>query len=890
MVLILLSIKMRIIHKFIFKSIILCIFIGGIVYYSKSKLNSIDENIKTAFTQNNYNIEYKSKKTKFSFINSKIVLLDIKITTLDENKLDSKNNLKIDELVCEFDLFSLIFESNVINKIKLHNPTINFYQNIKPNKDQAQHDSVISQVIENFKIISNTKINVQNGRIIYFNNRGILIKEINNINGIINKKNAFLLFNLKASENDFDFNIKSSIQNITFNSYLIDGYVSSDREEFNYKVDLKFDAHKSINQLNGAIDAKGNDFMRLAKIFCSSCKYESSYNPDEKFTLKGNIGYDSKIQSISLRDINFDKNNNKFNLSISYDMNHENFDIKIKGDDVKILSDNKNFNIFALKNQVMDNQYNSINQLISYFEILKNFNFTLNFLINKVEFFGQKIINFNGKILSKNKKIQIQQLTGKLDDKYDINSFGEIFSNDVRSKLKMKIEIPLNNKSDNIYFDIDAMLGNLTINNIKIQNDGLSVLGKILLRKNDESSDIEGIVNIDGYNLYNVYDKYKILIENKGNDKNGVLGNILAILNKMKINTNFHLIFTNSLLNQNLIENIKFSIIVDEKRVLIENSLKDKKFININNKIQIFWDNLKPKVNIDTTGNFLDLKVLAKLFKIHNYKNYFVINEEDFKKNNDKVIWRNFSISLKDIVNINLKINANINNIIHDVMQMDNLNINMNSKDNILKVNNISLQIKNGKINIAGNVDINNQVIVGIIMATNINFNDLKRNKNKPPVYFSASGKFATNGDNFQKIISNFSTKIRYLIYNFSIKNMDLNLFVNNIHKITDYSSLVSLSERSVVSGETLFNEIKGDFDIANGLLKNNCQFSSNRFTGAGIINLLTTNLVFKGISRIAFIPYQYKGTVYSDIEWSGNLFNVNKAFNSENLRKIASR
>ena len=112
-----------------------------------------------------------------------------------------------------------------------------------------------------------------------------------------------------------------------------------------------------------------------------------------------------------------------------------------------------------------------------------------------------------------------------------------------------------------------------------------------------------------------------------------------------------------------------------------------------------------------------------------------MINEEDFKKNNDKVIWRNFSISLKDIVNINLKINANINNIIHDVMQMDNLNINMNSKDNILKVNNISLQIKNGKINIAGNVDINNQVIVGIIMATNINFNDLKRNKNKPHCY-----------------------------------------------------------------------------------------------------------------------------------------------------------
>ena len=881
---------MKIVQKFIFKSIILCIFIGGVFYYSKSKLNSIDENIKTAFTKNNYNIEYKSKKTKFSFINSKIILSDIKIIALDENKLDSKSNLKIDELVCEFDLFSLIFESNVINKIKLYNPTINFYQNIKSNKDQAQHDYVISQVIENFKIISNTKINVQNGRIISFNNKGILIKEINNINCIINKKNDSLLLNLKASENDFDFNIRSNIQNITSNSYSIDGYLSSDREDFNYKLNLTLGENKSINQLNGEINAKGNDLMRLAKIFCSSCKYESSYNPDEKFTLKGNIGYDSKIQSISLRDINFDKNNNKFNISISYDMNHENFDIKINGDDVKILSDNKNFNIFALKNQVMDNQYNSINQLISYFEILKNFNFTLNFLINKVEFLGQKIINFNGEILSKNKKIQIQQLTGKLDDKYDINSFGEIFSNDVRSKLKMKIEIPLNNKSDSIYFDIDAMLGNIAINNIKIKNNGLSVLGKILLRENDESSDIEGILNINGYNLNNIYDKFKIVIENKENDRNGVLGNILAILNKMKINTNFHLNFTNSSLNQNLIESIKFSIVVDDKRVLIENLLEDKKFININNKIQIFWDNLKPKVNIETVGNFLDLKVLAKLFKIHNYKNYFVINEGDFKKNNDKVIWKNFSISLKDIININLKINANINNIKHDEMQVDNFHINMNSKDNILKVNSISLQIKNGAINIVGNVDINNQVLVGIIMATNINFNDIKKNKDNLPIYLSASGKFATNGDDFQKIISNFSTKINYLLYNFSINNLDLDLFVNNIHKITDYSSLVSLSERSVVSGETLFNEIKGDFEITNGLLKNNFQFSSNRFTGAGIINLLTTNLVFKGISRIAFIPYQYKGNVYADIDWSGNLFNINKSFNVENLRKIVSR
>ena len=881
---------MKIIHKFIFKSIILCIFIGGIFYYSKSKLNSIDENIKTVFTQNNYNIEYKSKKTKFSFINSKIVLSDIKITTLNNNKLDSKNNLKIDELVREFDLFSLIFQSNVINKIKIHNPTINFYQNIKSNKDQMQNDSFINQIIENFKITNNIKLNIQHGRIISFNSKGILIKEINNINGIINKKNDSLLLNLKASENDFDFNIKSKIQNITSNSYLMDGYVSSDREEFNYKLDLKFDENKSINQLNGEINAKGNDFMRLAKIFCSSCKYESSYNPDEKFILKGKIGYDSKIQSISLDNMEFEKNNNKFNLSISYDINNENFDIKIKGDDVKIFSDNKNFNIFSLKNQVMNNQYNSINQLLSYFEILKNFNFNLNLIINKFEFLGQKIINLNSKILSKNKKIQIQQLTGKLDDKYDINSFGEIFSNDVRSKLKMKIEIPLNNKSDSIYFDIDAMLGNITINNIKIKNDGLSVLGKILLRENDESADIEGMLNINGYNLNNIYDKIKIVIENKGNDRNGVLGNILAILNKMKINTNFNLNFTNSSLNQSLIENIKFSIIVDDKRILIENLLEDKKFININNKIQIFWDNLKPKVNIDTVGNFLDLKVLAKLFKIHNYKNYFVINEGDFKKNNDKVIWKNFSINLKDIININLKINANINNIKHDEIQVDNFNTNVSSKDNILRVNGMSLQIKNGTINIVGNVDINNQVLVGIIMATNINFNDLKKDKDKLPIYFSASGKFATNGDDFQKIISNFSTKIHYLLYNFSINNLDLDLFVNNIHKITDYSSLVSLSERSVVSGETLFNEIKGDFEITNGLLKNNFQFSSNRFTGAGIINLLTTNLVFKGISRIAFIPYQYKGTVYADIDWSGNLFNVNKSFNVENLRKIVSR
>ena len=29
----------------------------------------------------------------------------------------------------------------------------------------------------------------------------------------------------------------------------------------------------------------------------------------------------------------------------------------------------------------------------------------------------------------------------------------------------------------------------------------------------------------------------------------------------------------------------------------------------------MFWDNLKPRINIDIIGNFLDLKVLAKLFK-----------------------------------------------------------------------------------------------------------------------------------------------------------------------------------------------------------------------------------------------------------------------------------
>jgi hypothetical protein len=881
---------MKTVHKFIFKSIILCVFIAGLFYYGKSKLNSIDGNIRTIFEQNNYKIDYKSKKTKFSLINSKIILYEVKIEGL-ENKVDaSKSNMKIDEVVFSFDLFSLIFQSGLIGNIKLYSPTLNVYQEIGNSEVQKREKSYIASFISNLQKIGNSRINVQNGKIVYFNNKLIIMKEVNEISGQINNKGSLLSLNLHAHENDTDFNFKSQIQTVNHNLHSINGTIFNDREELDYKMDVEFENDNFINQINGRIDARGNDLLNLTQIFCANCKYDNAYNPNERFKLGMSVGYDKPSKSIKFDNIEFYKNNNKFNGSVLYNGEKGKFDINISGESVAVFSENENFNIFSLKNKVVNNQSSVVDELALYFDILKNFDFNFNFTVNKFKFFNQEITNLKSEIVSENKKIQIKQLTGKLKDQYAIEAHGDVLSNDIRNQLKMEVAIPFNNGSDGVNFSLSAMPGNLTINNIKIKDEKLSVIGKVLFRGNDESNDIEGVLQIGGCKLNELEEKIKKIFENNKAEKNGILSNILVIVNKMKINTNFQISLVNSVLNSNSIENIIFSVVVDDKRILIENLLRDRKFINVNNKIQISWDNLKPKVSIESKGDYLDLQKVAQIFQISNYKDYFLINAQDFKKNNDKVVWKNFNISLKQIIDINLKINTNISNVVHDAIKIDSLMIDSENKDNILRVGNLFLQIKNGSINFVGNVDVNNQIVVGIAIVKNLNFNDLKNEKKKLPVYMSASGKFATSGDNFQKVMTNLSARINYILYNSVIKNLDLNLFVNNIHRITDYSSLVSLSERSVVSGETVLNEVKGELDIKDGLLKNNFQLSSDRFTGAGIINFLMMNLTFKGISRIAFIPYQYRGTVYADIDWSGNLFNVNKSFNVENLRKIVSK
>ena len=462
----------------------------------------------------------------------------------------------------------------------------------------------------------------------------------------------------------------------------------------------------------------------------------------------------------------------------------------------------------------------------------------------------------------------------------------------MRNQLRMKVLIPLDNKNEKIDVTFGYIDGYITFNNINIVQDDLIVYGKANLSLNKQINFLSGEINVSNYNVSNFLKKMSRFLENKDGDKNGILTNILLLANKIKINSDLKINLKDSTINGNKVENLSFLIKNDEKRISIIDELRDEKFFSLKDRYELSLNELRPQLKIKINGNTLNIKSLLKLFRIEDgfFHNYFLFSDAELRKKTDKAILKDVKINFEKFHNIDFSIESAVRDVVYNQIKIDNFVCSMSTKSNIVKINSCSSKIEQGKIDLQGNFNLEDNSLASMIKVDSLNFNNLSKKKREKPMFISATGKFFSSGSTIPLFIKNAVGRFEYLSYNYHVDNLNLDLFVSNTQTLKNYSDLISLSERSVVSGETVFNDLKGSLDMRDGIISTNFQFSSDKFTGAGIFNISGQSSIFKGLTRIAFIPINYKNVIYADLDWGGNLYNTNKAFNIEKLKGLVGR
>jgi hypothetical protein len=841
----------------------------------------------------NYKINYTYKEKSFLFYKNSITFHNIYIENLsvanknnEQNDSRGKNsNLKAKKMILNFGIFSIF--TGDIQSVDLISADMNFYQSNMKNLDDFK------LVFKNL----NGNFNIKDSNLYIYNENFIVSKVFNSIGGSIESSSGKMKISMNFAESGEYFEIKASLNKKFFDSewYETEVKILSNDEKFVYSGVLDFNGQK-INKIQSKVEASGEKLEKILRLFCWSDRFqqnsESNSNGEkEKFILNATINYENDLLKIS--DIRYEKNDIKASGVISYINSKDRLYINLDVDALKVSNSNVDFNLFALKNQILSDGSNQLSWFAQYYGLIGNRNYNLDLKIGKILLFNDHIINdVDLTISSENKKTIIKKLNGRLDGKYNISTLGEILSNGIREHLRLRVLIPLEKKKEKIDFIFSYLDGYASLSNINVVSGDLMISGKANFSMNEKINFASGELSVMNYNISNFLKNFDNFFRNEGDDKNGVLTNSLLLLNKAKINSDLKINFKDSIVNGNKIENLFFAIKNDEKRINIVSELKDKKFFSLKNRYELHLNELRPQLVISTNGDSLNIKNLLKLFRVKDdfVKNYFFFSDEELRKKPDKVILKDVNLNFEKLQNVNFSLNGLIRDVIYDDMKIDEVNCSIKAENNVVKIDNLSSKIEHGKIDLQGNFNLENNSLASQIKIDSINFNNFFEKKRDKPIFLSATGKIFSSGDTVISFVKNALGRFEYLSYNYYIENLDLNLFVKNAHALNNYSDLISLAERSVVSGETVFNEVKGSFDINDGIFSTNFQFSSDIFTGAGILNISGQTSIFKGLTRIAFIPIHYTNVVYADLDWSGNLYNTNKAFDVEKLRGLINQ
>ena len=890
----------------------------GIFFYIGSKIVSNLSLIESSENFAPFKINFDSSKKKIYLFKNCVTLQNVNLWYIENNdnkemseKRDKENLVSVPSLEIYFNIFDvlkLLISNNIPSSITLKNPKILINSSIT-NEIYDEINKIYSSGGQKFKF------NIKNGKIKYFQNNLLFNKEFDNINGDLKLSGREINSNLTILLNGLTYNLGLNFNN-NMPAISIALNLSSKYDDLKLNGKFLFDDNKEIKDANGNLSINTNNINSLMNTVCFNCDTRTldenllDKNKSNMISLSGDVKYLSDQNLIKLDNINITNiNNNDISLDVSYDLKQKKFINTIEFASLNLGNPDEVIASNSLNNKLKD--------MGDYFHLISRFNSLNNISIKQIDFVDYHINDLKALVEFHDSEVNINYINARFDEVYNIKINANVVTSDDGNFSSLDVVlgrgIDESVSVENLIFIAKAeIIKNLfSIKSFVINTDGIKASGDLLLKTYNEQNVLNGNVNVHDLKIdtfkndpqiKKIFDR--INFDQFNNIKNGgdFATKLIQMFYRFKLQTSLkinldHMSMTQTIDDTGLIKNYSldkmnfFVDFIDGKLHIITNA-NNEIFDKLDSDIVLMLKDFTPYISAKIKGNLLNIDNFKKILNIDN-SNLFV-SEDSFKDGNGAYGWKNFNINFSSLAAIDFDLDVHFNNVVFNDIKFTNMDAVINAESNVLKLQKFSFNFQNSSIFSNANIDVlNNFFNIKLTFDSFplISFMKLFK-KDIVPDYdiwqeiFSATLDLNTNGRNFYEALDRVAMNGKYLMRNFIVNKLDLNNFIQNYSDAMNESQLISLSEQSVITGRTIFESIEGAIEGKNGIVNTDLSTFNSRFNTIGTFNCVLSNLSFKGLTKIAFFSTGKRDANFVNLEWIGNLFNVNKNFISEKVPK----
>lgn len=759
--------------------------------------------------------------------------------------------------------------------------------------------------IFNEKLVSgkNFGIKIQKGYLNIFDSQKNFQYEVKNINGDFNLLNNIeFSLNFEVEINNKKNFINSIISKKVFQKiYQVKFLFSNEYNNLSYNANFTLDEElKNIQKLDGEINVVGSNFLNLFGILCGNCIDENcqidiSNNNLNNFSLKVSNFFDSSNSLVYFKDIIFQQGKNNITGEVVWD-NKQNklinnlivkefaIDDLFLNTDTSSLMQKSKLKIEEVKNiyDHISKKINFLREFLSFLEKVDSDNYVSieNIVIQNKVFFRDIICKFQ----TRENGIIFNELQSNIDSQYILKV------NSVKDSKNLQISIADSEKVFTM-FDFDYLLKSLIAKDFVFQNKESKIFGDFEIKFHPKSNLSRGKIIIENFNLNNqlISDVLSGLSFNN-NHYVYLINKTLILIAKYNLFYDLDIQFNNLIFDNELVNKIFIKLLIEGGQINISSDANSNLFKNLKLSSKMFYNNFIPKLDIACEVDALSLEDIDFIEWI---KERIFLNESEFRKNQDKTIWKNYDFNFEKLKDLEMNIIFSVKKVIFLNNYINSLQFKISSKDNIYNFS-TAFSGSDDKSNFINDlqINLNNNFINANFYGKQISWlnqglgyiDGFIENQNKNHSKIDFVGKFNTSGTSIMKILDNLNFNIRYNIYNLLINQFDFNGFIKNFSDAKANQKLISLSEQSVISGQTMINLLKGEAQIKSGLIESNFEIFANNFNGSGAFNMFLHNSVFRALTRMAFFANNSVSSSisYVDVKWNGNMYNINKNIDQE--------
>jgi uncharacterized protein involved in outer membrane biogenesis len=718
-----------------------------------------------------------------------------------------------------------------------------------------------------------------------------------------------LEFSGKFNLNSISYNLKLNLftnKEIGSNASIV--YLANDFTELKFKGDL---TTKDSNY-----DLIGNASIK----FFDNLKGRDEVSFIQQALLQDEIKANSNIHlnkehividNFTLSSNSINKITGKFNLSLAG--THE-ISSSFEGDSINL-------------DKITSNTPANQNSILSFEDFMKDFLMAFNFdvpnnLTGKIDFTLKELIvnsqpirdvTINSSILEE--KFILSELIMYLPGKSTLEFTGTMSHNEVRPKFDGKFSLKVENYLEfsswlnfnheelalfanqplNINSGISIIPRNFRVDNAKLEWGDLKAFGKFIFRHTGEKqlntqANIR-INHIDGDSMKLPEDLNNFLANLYASDFEKTGSKFYEITNDFKWLRAFPVdLDLNLLIDKFKYRDIEFpnfysSLSISPNNLRLNQLMLQSDDSSITGSASLITSAIAPKVQTDIVVNYITSEFIERIAPP--YELLTTKQAELVSKNPD--IMQTVTIGGANFYGIH-NISGDFKLLVKDYkspsLSLQNLNLSAQAQEGIITIDNLSADLFQGKLQLAGNIVTTTTIpTYSATFALNnfqlVDFLKSYADYDKLDGYLSASGSFAAKGASYDAFYASSIGALNILGKKVIWNNFDVGEIIRLSEYVSPYADKVEKLQYYINNGQSSFDDLEGAITIQGGIAAfDNFKFKNTRISGAFAAKADIKNRLISSFARINFIPYGRAATMTIDIAGSGAINNLNPTVN----------